>query len=88
MIKSNLNILYSIKQVVFNLGSKTKTPGVDKNTLKIYGYMGQESKSTARIYIKEPNKLRLISILTTYGRVIQTSNYDKKQSETRMGDNI
>ena len=34
--------------------------------------MGQEPKPNKRMYIKEPNKLRPISISTVYYRIIQT----------------
>lgn len=83
MLKSNSNILFSIKKVGTNSGRST--PGIDGETLdtpemklqlfyeiRERGYMGFEPKPSRRIYIKEPNKLRPISMPTIRDRVIQT----------------
>lgn len=83
MLKSSANIIASIRAVSSNSGNKT--PGIDGETLETprfrlnlfkeireQGYMGSDPKPSRRIYIKEINKLRPISIPTIKDRVIQT----------------
>lgn len=83
MLKSSSNILYSIRTISSNKGSKTY--GIDGKILKTSKdkldlfyeirnnkYKGKEPSPSRRIYIKEPNKMRPIGIPTIYDRVIQT----------------
>lgn len=82
MLKSTSNILYCIRKISYNSGSKT--PGIDREILESpkdrfrlfqdisrNGWNGVSPKPIRRIYIKEGEKLRPIGIPTVYDRVIQ-----------------
>jgi len=82
MLKSVSNILYSIRYLSSNSGRNT--PGIDgfvldtpESRLKLFyeildnGYCGLPLKPSRRIYIKELNKLRPISIPIIRDRAIQ-----------------
>lgn len=83
MLDSSANILYCIRKISYNPGSKT--PGIDGETIngpsdrmRLYndifasGWNGFKPKPIRRIYIKEVNKLRPIGIPTIRDRVIQS----------------
>lgn len=83
MLDSSANILYCIRKMSYNPGSKT--PGIDGETingpsdrLRLYndisssGWNGISPKPIRRIYIKEVNKLRPIGIPTIRDRIIQS----------------
>lgn len=83
MLDSSANILYCIRKISYNPGSKT--PGIDGETIngpldriRLYkdilssGWNGIKPKPIRRIYIKEINKLRPIGIPTIRDRIIQS----------------